>query len=116
MADTTLSGLRIATWSLKARRLREELFGSGLFADPAWDILLDLFTAEARGELVQISSLAIAARVPHSTVIRWARIMTGAGLVVRKKDPNDGRRVHVSLSKQARALMAEYLARLDQYE
>ena len=112
VSDAGTMGLRIVNWSLNARRLREEVFGPGLFADPAWDILLDLFTAEARGERVQISSLAIAARVPHSTAIRWARIMTGAGLVVRERDPDDGRRVHVSLSQHARNLMEEYLSRL----
>ncbi|MDE2442650.1 MAG: MarR family transcriptional regulator, partial [Betaproteobacteria bacterium] len=57
--DPHLQGLHIANWWLKARRLREEMFGSELFSDPAWDILLDLYTAEARGESVQISSLAI---------------------------------------------------------
>lgn len=114
VSDASVMGLRIANWSLNARRLREEIFGAGLFADPAWDILLDLFTAEAKGERVQISSLAIAARVPHSTAIRWARIMTGVGLVVRERDPDDGRRVHVSLSQHARDLMEEYLIRLSQ--
>ncbi len=106
------TGLAIARWWLRARRLREETFGPGLFADPAWDILLDLYTAAARGESVQISSLAFAARVPHSTAIRWASIMTKAGIVVREKDPSDARRVHVSLSAAATALMERYLAQL----
>lgn len=110
--DLEVEGLRIANWWLKARRLREEVFGPELFADPAWDILLDLYTAEARGECVQTSSLAFAARVPHSTAIRWAKIMTRAGLIDRHKDPRDARRIHVRLSDTARALMSEYLARL----
>lgn len=106
------TGLAIANWWLKARRLREEMFGPDLFADPAWDILLDLYTAGARGESVQISSLAIAARVPHSNAIRWAGIMTRAGILVREKDPGDARRVYVSLSISATELMELYLARL----
>lgn len=106
------NGLRIANWWLKARRLREEMFGPEMFADPAWDILLDLYTAEAKGQSVQISSLAIAARVPHSTAIRWAKIMTRSGFLVREKDPSDARRIHVRLSPKARELMENYLARL----
>lgn len=106
------TGLQIARWWLKARRLRDEVFGPGLFADPAWDILLDLYSSEAKGECVQISSLAIAARVPHSTAIRWAKLMTGAGLLVRHKDPTDARRIHVCLSPGARSLMDDFLARL----
>ena len=110
--DTHAMGLKIARWWLKARRLREEMFGPDLFADPAWDILLDLYSAEAKGECVQISSLAIAARVPHSTAIRWAKTMTRVGLMERHMDPTDARRIHVRLSPAARALMEDYLARL----
>lgn len=110
--DHEALGLHIANWWLKARRLREDMFGSALFADPAWDILLDLYTARARGERVQITSLSLAARVPHSTAIRWARIMTRHGLLVREKDPKDGRRVHVTLSEQTWAMMKDYLERL----
>ncbi|MFX9608428.1 hypothetical protein ABTU70_19535, partial [Acinetobacter baumannii] len=90
------AGLRIAKWWLKARRLREEVFGADMFSDPAWDILLDLYAADAKGERVQITSLSVAARVPHSTAIRWARIMTRAGLLIRERDPKDGRRIHIS--------------------
>ncbi|CCA93246.1 conserved hypothetical protein [Novosphingobium sp. PP1Y] len=106
------TGLRIANWWLKARRLREEMFGSEMFAEPAWDILLDLYTAEAKGESVQISSLAVAARVPHSTAIRWAKNMTRSGFLVRERDPTDARRVHIRLSPWAKELMENYLARL----
>lgn len=110
--DPLARGLHIARWWLKARRLREDMFGPGLFSDPAWDILLDLYTAEAKGERVQITSLAIPARVPHSTAIRWAGMMTRAGLLVRQRDPQDARRVHVSLSASAKELMREYLEKL----
>lgn len=110
--DENPPGLSIANWSLKARRLREDMFGPGLFADPAWDILLDLYVAEAKGARVQVTSLALAARVPHSTAIRWAGIMTRAGLLDRQRDPADARRIHVSLSPRARRLMEEYLGKL----
>lgn len=110
--DHHARGLHIANWWLKARRLREDMFGPELFSDPAWDILLDLYTAEARGERVQVTSLAIAARVPHSTAIRWAGNMTHAGLLDREQDPRDARRIHISLSPRARMLMQEYLERL----
>jgi DNA-binding MarR family transcriptional regulator len=111
-ADTHAAGLQVTRWWLNARRLREEVFGPGLFADPVWDILLDLYSAEDKGECVQISSLAIAARVPHSTAVRWAKIMTHEGLMVRHRDPTDARRIHVRLSPFARSLMQDYFTRL----
>lgn len=113
--DPHAMGLAIARWWLKARRLREEMFGPGLFADPAWDILLDLYSAEAKGECVQISSLASAARVPHSTAIRWAKVMTRVGLMVRHKDPTDARRIHVCLSPGARSLLEDFFALLTEH-
>jgi DNA-binding MarR family transcriptional regulator len=106
-------GPQIARSWLKARRIREDMFGPGLFSDPAWDILLDLYAAEAKGELVQITSLSIAAGIPHSTAIRWAKILTQNGLLVRQKDPRDARRIHISLSARASLLMQEYFGKLD---
>jgi DNA-binding MarR family transcriptional regulator len=105
-------GLDIANWWLRARRVRDTMFAPGLFADPAWDILLDLYASEARGECVQISSLAFAARVPHSTAIRWARIMTAKGLILRDKNPRDARRIHVRLSPLAHQMLAEFFGKL----
>jgi DNA-binding MarR family transcriptional regulator len=61
---------------------------------------------------VQISSLAFAARVPHSTAIRWARIMTAKGLILREKDPRDARRIHVRLSPLAHQMLAEFFGKL----
>lgn len=113
--DPHAMGLQIARWWLKARRLREEMFGPDLFADPAWDILLDLYSAEAKGECVQISSLASAARVPHSTAIRWAKVLTRVGLMLRHKDPTDARRIHVCLSPGARSLMEGFFALLTEH-
>lgn len=34
---------------IRARRLRDQFFGSDLFADPAWDMLLDLMAARLEG-------------------------------------------------------------------
>ena len=112
-SESQVFGPRIARSWLKARRIREEMFGSGLFSDPAWDILLDLYTAEAKGELVQITSLAAAAAIPHSTAIRWAKILTRDGLLVRNQDPGDARRIHISLSPHASKLMHDYFEKLD---
>jgi DNA-binding MarR family transcriptional regulator len=111
-AETRAEGMAVANWWLAARRLRTNVFRPGLFSDPAWDILLDLYTAEDRGERVKITSLIGATAIPHSTIIRWARIMTQEGLLVRQKDPRDGRRIYVRLSPEARDLMEAYFETL----
>lgn len=59
-------GAELAAWLFMARRLREEVLGAHLFSDPAWDILLDVYAADARGEKIQISSLSPMSNVPSS--------------------------------------------------
>jgi len=95
---------------IRARRLRDELFGPDLFADPAWDILLDLTAARLEGRSVAVSSLCIAAAVPATTALRWIKQLTVAGLLRRVSDPVDRRRVFIELTDHAAAAMMTYFA------
>ncbi|HZF44091.1 MAG TPA: winged helix DNA-binding protein [Sphingomonadaceae bacterium] len=97
---------------VRARGLRGRHFDPALFADPAWDMLLDLAGARIGGKPVAVSSLCIAAAVPATTALRWIRMLTDAGLFVRNADPHDGRRVFIDLSDAAAAAMRAYLAAL----
>ncbi len=86
---------------IRARRLRARYFDEELFADPAWDMMLDLLHAEIAQHRVPVSSLCIAASVPATTALRWIKSMTDAGLFNRRADPHDGRRVFVELAPAA---------------
>jgi hypothetical protein len=86
---------------IRARRLRDQYFGADLFADPAWDILLDLFAAQLEKRKVAVSSLCIAAAVPATTALRWIKTLTDLGLLVRAADPQDGRRVYIELAPKS---------------
>ena len=94
--------------AIRARRLRDQYFADGLFADPAWDMLLDLFAARLEGLTVSVSSLCIAAAVPPTTALRWITAMTNAGLLMRREDPSDRRRAFVTLTARAVAGMEGY--------
>lgn len=85
---------------LRARRLRADFLPGDLFADPAWDMLLDLLAARLDQERVSVSSLCIAAAVPPTTALRWIRTLTDRGLVERQADPYDGRRVFITLAQE----------------
>jgi len=93
---------------IRARRLRDQFLGTELFADPAWDMLLDLYAARLERQRVAVSSLCIAAAVPATTALRWIKTLTDLGLVVRAADPQDGRRVYIELSARAAAGMEAY--------
>ena len=99
---------------IRARRMRGNHFPAELFADPAWDMLLDLFAAELEHRRVSVSSLCIAAAVPGTTALRWIGTMVDAGLFERHADQLDRRRAYVGLSDRARAGMTQYFAALRQ--
>lgn len=95
---------------IKLRRLRDKFFAADLFADPAWDIMLDLKAAAQEGQNVSVSSLCIAAAVPPTTALRWITAMTESGMLVRRQDPDDARRVFIGLSDDASAKLDDYFA------
>ena len=84
------------------------MLGEDLFADPGWDILLDLFAAQEEGQQVSVSSLCIAAAVPPTTALRWITNMTEAGYLVRRQDPHDARRVYIELSEAMAGKLKDY--------
>ncbi len=99
--------------AIKARRMREQFFDPALFADPAWDMLLDLFAAKLEHARVSVSSLCIAAAVPPTTALRWIGTLTEARLIEREADPLDKRRAFIGLSEEAGYGMRRYVAAMD---
>ena len=97
---------------IRQRRLRDRYFDSQLFADPAWDILLDLTAARAEHRRVSVTSLCIAAAVPPTTALRWITQMIETGILVREQDGEDKRRAFVALSDKAAGAMASYFEEL----
>lgn len=95
--------------AIRARRLRDSFLGEGLFEDPGWDMLLDLYAAQLEGQRVSVSSLCIAAAVAPTTALRWIARMTEAGLFQRRPDPSDRRRAFMALSPRALAGMDAYM-------
>lgn len=93
---------------IRARRMRGQFFDSELFADPAWDMLLDLFAAGLERRRVSVSSLCIAAAVPPTTALRWIGTLHEAGLFERQADPSDRRRAYIGLSPKGTEGMKSY--------
>ena len=85
-------------------------FDEELFADPAWDMMLDLLQAEIRSFACPVSSLCIAAAVPATTALRWLKTLVSQGLFLRRADPHDGRRVFVELAPDTSHALRRYFA------
>lgn len=98
---------------IAARKARGEYFDENLFADPAWDMLLDLTAARVEHKRVSVTSLCIASGVPPTTALRWIGQMVNAGLLKRVNDDMDRRRAFITLTDKAADAMARYFAELD---
>lgn len=94
---------------IRSRQARARFFSEELFADPAWDILLDLTESRLEGREISISSLCLASGVPPSTALRWIKSMTDEGMLVRRADPTDGRRFIVEMSEPTAMAMTKCL-------
>lgn len=93
---------------LRARRARSNFFGPELFADPAWDILLELYAAERGQQKISVSSLCVGSNVPATTALRWIQTLEKRHLLRRISDPMDGRRFFVSLTEKGSRAMIGY--------
>ena len=97
---------------IAARAARRDFFASDLFADPAWDILLELYALNCEQQRTSVSKLCLAAGVPATTALRWIDTLHGDGLIVRTPDPMDSRRVWVAISSVGLDAMMSYLSSL----
>lgn len=112
--DTVEVSEEAVRWLINARNLRARFLPIELFADPAWDMLLELLRAELAHQRIQVSSLCIAANAPATTALRYIKTMVQLGLIVRQPDPFDGRRVHIALTHDTSSALRTYVASIFQ--
>jgi hypothetical protein len=94
----------------RMRQHRQSYFDSALFAEPAWDMMLDLFINKVRGARVSTTSLCLAAGVPHATGIRWIRTLREHGLLRRYRAPDDARLMLIEITPNGYQLMRQCLS------
>lgn len=107
-ARSRLPDPRLIRKILRSRHLREQAIGKELFADPAWEMLLDLTAAREEGRRVQVTSLCIASGVPATTALRYIKMLEDEDLVERVPDATDRRRRWITLSDHGAEVMARY--------
>ena len=110
--DASTDHIRAVKSVLRARRRRDRLFDGEVFADPAWDMLLELYALHLDNRRESISSLCIAAQVPATTALRWIVRLEQDGLAVRSDDPKDGRRSWIELTDKGVERMRGYFEML----
>ena len=106
VVDAELASLQLAVSLYDLRRKRDAAAErKGLFGEPGWDILLDLYIAEQRRAVLQVFSVCIDASVPSTTILRWIARLEREELIYRVADTTDARRRYVRLTDAGRDLM-----------
>ena len=108
-AAVSAQSVAAAQRMVRERLRRTQFFNADLFADPAWDMMLDIFLAEAEGRETPVMNLCLSSQVPETTTLRWVKTLEHEGIFVRQKDEHDQRRMLVRLSPSAAEAMASYL-------
>ncbi|WP_267383395.1 winged helix DNA-binding protein [Sphingomonas sp. GC_Shp_2] len=88
---------------------RTALMGEGLFGDPAWNIMLDLFLSECEGRPLCVTSVCVGARASSATALRYIALLRARGLLDRIADTVDKRRTYVRLTDRGWNAMVDLL-------
>lgn len=107
-SDAKLATIAAAIYRSRRRRLKH--FDGSLFAEPAWDMLLEMFVKTARAERISTINLCVAADIPASTGLRWIIRLEDQGHLRRYKAPDDARLMLIEMSPGAYERMREFLS------
>ena len=99
----------LLAWIIRGRRKRSTFFSAGLFADPAWDILLDLFLAELQQRTITVRELALSSPVPLNVVNRWLERLERDCWLRRRPGPSNSDLRVVALSARGTSAMQGWL-------
>lgn len=106
--------LVLAQEQYEHRRQRASVFPGAIFGEPAWDMLLDLYMSEKRGERISVSAACIGSACPPTTALRWIKELETIGFISREKDGADARRTFLYLTQNAYERMTTYFASISQ--
>jgi len=91
-----------------SRHLRSQFFNRSIFGEPAWDLLLVLYVADAADARQTIGKLADAISLPPTTALRWFGYLEKEGLVGRVPHPTDRRVTFIQLLEKGRRALDAY--------
>jgi hypothetical protein len=93
------------------RRRRDGLFPDGIFGEPAWDLMLAMFTAREKGQAMILCKAYKAAGVSDTTGRRLLDRLEEEGLITRRRAPRSRKMRIVELTDMAVERLVDYLAR-----
>jgi DNA-binding MarR family transcriptional regulator len=92
------------------RRARERHLPGCMFGEPAWDMMLALYSTPDGGPRQYVSGLLQFANAPATKGLRYIAVLEQDGLIVRTPSPQDRRMVFLELSERGLQAMDNYMA------
>ena len=101
-----------ARLTLVGRKQRDHYFDPMLFSNPAWDILLNLYVADAEGTPVSVIDSCVASPVPQGVALRWLGYLKQEEMVIETPNSAQPRQTVIRLTDQTRLAVSAYLGSL----
>lgn len=108
-ADHFPARMSRADWAFRLRRMRDRIFGSELFGEPVWDVLLYVAAAQERGEPVTVGRLALDIHLPREVLARTLTALRQANLLVFEIADANNLAAPVSLSDEGHGKLQSVL-------
>lgn len=99
----------IARREAQARRRRNRLIRYDFFAEPAWEMLLDLYIHRHGGRSVDARTLCAATIASPATALRWLRLLIDQGLIAWSPPGLGDSDVQITLSERGAEEIDRYL-------
>ncbi len=104
--------LELARQAQKMRATVVKLFPRNVFRDSAWDMMIELFTAGQQNRVMCIKDLILVSGETSTSALRRIDRLETAGLLQRRHDSPDHRRVSVDLTAKGEEAMTAMLRSL----
>lgn len=112
MLDRAPSLLDLARQTKAMRAHIAQFFPRDVFRDSAWDMMLELFIADEQNRPLCVKELILVSGESSTSALRRIDRLEGAGLLRRRTDPADHRRLAVTLTQRGTDAMTAMLRHL----
>lgn len=111
-AEPQLALIDFARQTQAMRAKVAKIFPRDIFRDSAWDMMLELFVAARERRSVCVKQLVLISGETPTSALRRIDRLEEAGLLLRRTDPADHRRVMIELAPKGDEAMCAMLRNL----
>ena len=108
-AEVRTPRVLVAEWIYRGRQERPGGEDPRLFGEPAWDMLLDIYIHQAKGQSTSVTGACAGSHAPATTALRYIDLLCELGWVEKLPDSRDKRRSLLALTPDAKQRINAWL-------